>query len=90
MFNPDEEYSTFRMYGVAELYDSDVLKKLGYKKDLCKNFDKCVLVYSRKLDFDNMKFGLTKQKTLMYIHPEMIKELYSLHEGKEKFPELFL
>ena len=76
--------------GVCTFLSDDTLKIMGYNyKNLFPERNKPCIVYTKTGELQGTLFG-EYQNSVKYIHPGIIKEIYTLKEGKEIFPELFI
>ena len=73
--------------GVLELLSDEDLKIIGASESQYK-FDKLIVFYKRKSL--PAKYAQSKTGEIRYIYISTIKKEYSLEEGQEKYPELFI
>jgi hypothetical protein len=87
-------YSDYIPCGVCVLFDKETLNILGYNYSEYESLDIVMIKYRSKdtdpeID-DDLCFCINKDNKLKYIHPNMIKAVYTLDEGKDLYPELFI
>ena len=76
--------------GVCTFLSDDTLKIMGYNyKNLFPERNKPCIVCTKTGELQGTFFGEI-DGGVKYIHPGIIREIYTLKEGKEILPELFI
>jgi hypothetical protein len=85
-----QDFLEYKLSGACTFLSDETLKIMGYNyKNLYPNRKNPILVYSKSGNLDGLLFGeLGNIKKL--INSEIIKDLYTIKEAEEIFPELFI